>query len=1200
MYLSRLEMIGFKSFGLKTDLGFNDGITAIVGPNGCGKTNIVDAIRWVLGEQKTAMLRADSMEHVIFNGSKTRKPLGMTEVSLTIENNRQILPTEYAQVVITRRLFRNGESQYLLNKTQCRLRDIVDLFMDTGMGSDAYSVIELKMIETILSDKAEERRHLFEEAAGVTKYKARRKEASRKLETAQRDIARVQDIVREVQKTVNSLARQADKARQHQELSTRLRELDRLLFAFEYVEEYVALTQLQSKVAEVRVRREAAEGSVSAADVAVGAAERDHEAREKQLRSALENEGTVRASLSEAQQQISLVDERSNAARKALERIEREQNESHGQQRTTEDELTSVRTRLADIRSETEKAKDEAESKRMRVLDAAGSLQNIKSTTTQQREALQHARQALNEEKSTSDRFRVQSEAIRRRLADNGVQHAHIEERVRQVDAQLTQESHDMPALDAALAEAESRLHAGETREKELRSEQETLQSEADTKRATHAHSRASLEFLAALVDTAESSKFLLASNEWTPKGEKLTLAEVINTGEEFRIAIEAALGEAGRYFVVANRSEAQQAIGALSRNKVGKATFLCRDSIPTLPPPGALPQTDGVLGWASELVQTDEALRGALRGILGRTVIVKTVDDAWQAVGNGGASAGGAGAGIADTAVTISGEIVNAAGAVRGGSASRTEGVRIGRRERIEQLTKEIASLEQQVNDIDERLQAIKRELGSIDLRSLGEHVRRAALMRNERVQRIDALRGRIDDANAQREALQREAAQFDDEAKALHLGAEQSEQTSAEMESALKRMEADLANALQQQHEAEQLLEAITNDARSAELHFVRLNGEQQSLHTDEGRLSSQSMTLDQRREQRESEQKELHEQLTAHAAETEALKLGVATVAARLTEAKSAREAMELSVRECSATFHQAGETVRAKRKEFDGLTTEMHELDLKFNEVRLRMEALARKATEELDIEVPEVPTLPESEENPEELRGQVLELRRKLTSMGNVNFLALEEHEREAERLAFLSQQLTDLVDSERTLQETIAEINRTAREKFTTTFARIRENFSMLFKMLFSEDDEADLTMSDDADPLECRVDIIAKPRGKRPHSIEMLSGGEKTLTAIALLFAIYLVKPSPFCILDEVDAPLDDANIDRYLRLIRKFSENTQFLMITHNKKTMEAADTLYGVTMEEPAVSKVVSVRFAGEQRTPNPVLEEAAPVL
>nr|MBP6510886.1 AAA family ATPase [Candidatus Kapabacteria bacterium] len=339
MYLSKLEMVGFKSFGLKTDLEFTDGVTAIVGPNGCGKTNVVDAIRWVLGEQKTSMLRADSMDQVIFNGSRARKPLGMAEVSLTIENNKQILPTEYSQVVITRRLFRNGESQYLLNKTQCRLRDIVDLFMDTGMGSDAYSVIELKMIETILSDKADERRHLFEEAAGVTKYKARRKEAQRKLDAAQRDIARVQDIVREVQKTVNSLARQAEKARQHQDLSTRLRDLDRILFAFEYAEEFIALTQLLERITGIRQKREAAEAALTSAEQQVIVAEKTHEQMEQELRTAITFENDVRTALSEVQQRISLVDERKASAQRALERLDREQNESQSQQSSTSQEL---------------------------------------------------------------------------------------------------------------------------------------------------------------------------------------------------------------------------------------------------------------------------------------------------------------------------------------------------------------------------------------------------------------------------------------------------------------------------------------------------------------------------------------------------------------------------------------------------------------------------------------------------------------------------------------------------------------------------------------------------------------------------------------------------------------------------------------------------------------------------------------------
>jgi chromosome segregation protein len=344
---------------------------------------------------------------------------------------------------------------------------------------------------------------------------------------------------------------------------------------------------------------------------------------------------------------------------------------------------------------------------------------------------------------------------------------------------------------------------------------------------------------------------------------------------------------------------------------------------------------------------------------------------------------------------------------------------------------------------------------------------------------------------------------------------------------------------------------------------------------------------MTIEQRREQRNTERTDLQAQLAQLLEDRQARELEAATVSARLTEAKAARESLDLRVKECSAAVLALAEQLRQMRKTLEGIVTEQYDADVRLNEVKIRMESHVRRAQDELDMEVPDQPTTPESEIPVDEIRSNVQELRRRLTSMGNVNFLALEEHDRENERLQFLIQQLADLTESERTLNETIAEINQTAREKFTSTFEQIRQNFTALFKMLFSEDDEADLQMIEaaDGDPLECTIDITAKPRGKRPHSIEMLSGGEKTLTAIALLFGIYLVKPSPFCILDEVDAPLDDANIDRYLKIIRKFSENTQFMMITHNKKTMEAADTLYGVTMEEPAVSKVVSVQLTGK---------------
>jgi chromosome segregation protein len=428
-------------------------------------------------------------------------------------------------------------------------------------------------------------------------------------------------------------------------------------------------------------------------------------------------------------------------------------------------------------------------------------------------------------------------------------------------------------------------------------------------------------------------------------------------------------------------------------------------------------------------------------------------------------------------------------------------------------------------------------------------------------------------------------EAATFTAELAEITERVTQADERLATASEGIRTLEEELSAAQQHLESAERIHAEYTGALRAAEIESVRLQGEQQTLQSDIHRLSTQSLDIEQRREQRERERDELRQQLDAFGVERSRMESDVVSLSANLAEARAARESLELSLREAQTALHDASEAVREHRKSADAALEGMHDADLRFNEVRLRIEALQRRAVEELGIDAPAEAATPEAEQSPDELRTDAQEVRRRLTTMGNVNFLALEEHERESERLAFLQQQLSDLTDSERTLQETIAEINLTAREKFASTFARIRVNFIELFKVLFTEDDEADLHMIDDGDPLECKVEIVAKPRGKRPHSIEMLSGGEKTLTAIALLFAIYLVKPSPFCILDEVDAPLDDANIDRYLKIIRKFSENTQFLMITHNKKTMEAADTLYGVTMEEAAVSKVVSVRLDGE---------------
>ncbi|RPI67461.1 MAG: chromosome segregation protein SMC, partial [Ignavibacteriae bacterium] len=897
-------------------------------------------------------------------------------------------------------------------------------------------------------------------------------------------------------------------------------------------------------------------------------------------RAALDVESQARTSLSDDRQRASVLEERLNSAERTIERLDREHNESSAQQNTTEEELRIVRERLHVMRDELVQSNATLDDRRSIVTDAQAALQQARMELTERRDEVTTLRQQVNEHRSQADRVRIQGEALTRRLAENDLQLTQTIERTQQVEQQIAAESADLPQLESALQEAETALHNAEARQTALRTEQEGLQATVEDQKTKAAHANASLEFLVGLVDTTESSKFLMNTPEWKPSGEKLTLAEVLNTSDELRVAIEAALGDAARYFVVANRDEANQAIGALSRNNVGKATFLCRDAVPQIPAPPAMDLSGQLMGWASELVVCDETLRGAVRGILGRTVVVRDVDAAWDAMRST----------PAESAVTLAGEFVHRSGAVRGGSASRTEGVRVGRRERIEQLRGEVAELETQIAATETRLREIKAELQTIDLRVLGEVVRRAAVARNDRQQRIDAMRGRIDDIQAQRQKFIDEADGFRAELETLSARMTEMDKLVEEAQRVLMEREHHVEQASQRVMMAEQVMQHASAELREAEILMVRLDGDLQSLQADEVRLSNQSLTIDQRRDQREQERRTLGEQRTELMQDLEKARTAVEAALALLTQAVAAREGLELTLQERTAATHAATEQVRAQRRTVEQVVQELHDADLKLNGAQLRMESLVRRATEELEIEIPLEPTTPETEETPEQIRTEVQELRRKLTSMGNVNFLALEEHEREAERHAFLTQQLADLVDSERTLTETIAEINRTAREHFTTTFTKIRENFTQLFKVLFSEDDEADLQMieTEDNDPLECQIEITAKPRGKRPHSIEMLSGGEKTLTAIALLFAIYLVKPSPFCILDEVDAPLDDANIDRYLKIIRKFSENTQFLMITHNKKTMEAADTLYGVTMEEPAVSKVVSVQLSGDRPT------------
>lgn len=1176
MYLSSVDIIGFKSFAQKTSLGFEGGLSAIVGPNGCGKTNIVDAIRWALGEQKTSVLRSDAMENVIFNGTRTRRPVGLAEVSLTIQNNRNILPTEYSEVTLTRRLYRNGESQYFLNKTQCRLRDIIDLFMDTGMGADAYSVIELKMIEKILSDRTDDRRHLFEEAAGVTKYKARRKETRRRIESIKADVERVQDIMREVQKTVYTLQRQAEKAKLHGEITDELRQTETWILHHDYVKIDALLVAKKAELIPLLERKTELEKALYDAEqarIALEAEAEQFEAEMRELQSQLNDSSKHLAAMSQ-QKAVSI--ERIKAFSEAIVRAMDQAKEAEHAKSDAMNSLEKSKERIAELHAQCDALEAEVKNLREAREEVRTKAQELRGEAKQYDEILSILDKTIAERRSASDRASERIAGLERRIAETDGEISGTKQSLAHVIQEIASNSQEQERFANSLREAEVTLQDAQEQSAELQSRIGTLTETIANKQNEKGRLTASIEFLSNLVETKESSVFLSTSKTWNPASGKVTLAEIINADESIGIAIEAALGDAGGYFVVDTIADAQEGCAELEKASKGKASFLCREFIPTSPAPGKQPSQSGIIGWASEIVSVDDSIRNAIRLLLGKTLIVESADLAKELRRT-----------YPDfTCITLRGEIYGAEGIIRGGSISSSEGKRIGRREQIAKQQKALDALSKEIETLLAEIASTKTQYDAIDIKKLTEQVRKAEYERNVFEQGISKLRYRKEALEAAREKQDETLHNLNEELTAFKGNNSSLHEAMDDVNS--KRFEADeLKKAiLTRIQDTDNQLINSENAFRQSEIALVQKRGEERSVASEIRRLEE---IISQKTEQLHY----LNDEQERAGNEQSMLESSMNAVASDLVEeeerVKSLQEA--ISQRQDKARdFKERRQQVRNAEGEIRSLehaiTEQVHATELSLQQAQIEFKRILEKVEEqypEIDLgNLPESWTLPQDFDELIE-KEKARKLSNRLQNLGNVNFLALEEYEKEHERLEFLKSQLADLSQAEESLQATMDEINQTAQQRFNETFEQIRGHFKDLFATLFSGRGEAEIHLGE-GDPLECSIEITAKPPGKRPQSIELLSAGEKTLTAIALLFAIYLVKPSPFCILDEVDAPLDDANIDRYLQLIKSFSEKTQFLMITHNKKTMEAADTLYGVTQEEEGVSKVVSVRLTG----------------
>ncbi|WP_412060849.1 chromosome segregation protein SMC [Rubrivirga sp. IMCC45206] len=1171
MYLSRLDLHGFKSFAQKTSVDFSPGVTAIVGPNGCGKSNVIDAVRWVLGEQRSRLLRSDSMAGVIFNGAAGKKALGMAEVSLTVENTRGVLPTEFSEVTITRRLYRNGDSEYLLNGTTCRLRDILDLFMDTGMGAGAYSVIELSMVEDILSEQADDRRRLFEEAAGVTKYKRRRAQALRRLDATRGDLLRLDDIVEEVDKQVRSLSRQAQKAARHARFAERLRRLELAMAAYE-----VARLQGERETLEATVKTRGTEAEGLGATVAAG------EAQLEQARTALvglEQDMAAGARALQAhaetvqalESDVRLGTERQSAGRRALERIERERvaDAARGADAAREHGAATERIEAtAAVLAHRQTALDATEAARTEARDAADAARQKAQTAAAD---AGEAAAALRDAASAADRARDRRQYLTAEADRIAAERAALANAV-------VPDTTDADDGEAALADAERALAQATDARDATREAFEAADAVRQQAHAALGAARAQADLLAALVEAGAEGDSAVAFLAAHPDVDAPALAELVDADEPDRLALDAALGAFATALVVDTEDAADAAIGRLKAADRGRATFLVLSRIaasgersPT--PPGTTP--------ALSLARADDRVQPLLAALLGNTFVAdslataRSLRDAYPVA----------------RFVTREGAWTDASGAVHGGSAAPSDAAsRMGVRERQASAAEVLEAAEAAhaaavARADDARADRDAAEAGRRAAEAARDAARKArdaareasARARAEaaaRVAQAERLAARADEVAAAIDALPDPDA-LEDAASETQLAASDAAARAARAEAARDAADADRrtadtahADARLALAQAESAASAATDARDRADRTLAEVAQRQADRDAEAARVRAEIA-------ESEGAEGETRARLDAERQRTDAL--------------QTAASASETAVLEGRARIADAERSLREIRSKREAAAAARADAERRLAEVTTRQETTLERLAEEhgadLDEAAAELDRLQVEELfQPDTARVEIPDLRQKIRAIGPVNALALEGYEEEKTRLAFLQEQRADLAAAETSLLETIREINETARRRFDETFTQVREAFQKLFADLFGGDAAADLSLDGD-DPLEAPISITARPKGKRPVSLAQLSGGEKTLTATALLFAIYLVKPSPFCILDEVDAPLDDANVGRFMRLIRSFADSTQFILVTHNKLTMEAADRMYGVTMPTPGVSRLVGVRFEEE---------------
>jgi len=1167
--LTKLEMQGFKSFADSTEMAFNPGVTAIVGPNGCGKSNVSDAVRWVLGEQRARLMRGAKMEEVIFQGSTARRPVNVAEVSLHFSNEDGTLPVAFQEVVITRRLSRSGDSEYFLNRAPCRLRDIGDLLRGTGLGAGTGVVIESKMIDALLSDRPDDRRELFEEAAGVGLYRDRRRTTERRLEETTVDLQRLDDLITEVQSQVRSLARQRKRAERHAELTSRRFTLEIALAKREMEAWHDELRRLDERVRELRENAPSTDQAVLDAEQTRDAAHGKRAAAEAQRTELLRLVSSQRQQVQQLRGEMAVAEERQ---RNALARRQRAEMEA------TEGQVYGER-----IANDREQARSEraAQEERLRVARETLSVRQrqedeARQAVAQVRAALEEVERRQREQQDRARRVDIDRERARResdeqtsRLEQLEHERAQLADALATIDRELESAAVAVEEARARAAQAAARLDEAKTIDRETREREAAARAELFRADEVHTSLQGKVNALDALererVGLAPAAARLLREREQFGDGAILgPLSDFISADQASALLVERFLGATVHAVLVRDRGVAEAVRAWHATANPGPLLLLPLDSVRS-EENGEIP-SDAL----SHRVDASGPGRAWVRALLGHAT---PVDDGSAFVDARGAiwlpgTTGGPGPLRRRAELASLREELTATEKVRQAAMAASDelraAVRVSERDVIE------ASGDLESAQVDARRAAEHQ----------GELERRRQRAERE-VRDADALADRL---TTRRDQLTEQLAQLDEEHDTLS-------------ESLAERAET-VARAREELTVAERAHEEAREARTSTQIEEAQAQARVQVSHDRERRLAEEENSATARLEALRAELTDLSQADAALAEQMGTWQLDLETREATLADGEGRLRDAEEGVHAADEELSSVEHALDTARRQAQGHSDELHHAELRHTElggrrtaIRERLEAEWRRPLDDMLAEVQPI------EMEDDALRAEAETIRQELERLGPVNVLAIEEHEETVKRQDFLTGQRADLSEAKQALQQAIREIDSTARELFLATFTQVRENFRQIFMSLFGGG-ECDLRLENPDAPLDCDIEIHASPRGKRTQRIHLLSSGERALVALSLLFGIFLTKPSPFCLLDEVDAPLDDANVGRFVRMLTQFKNRTQFIVITHNPRTTtEAADSVYGVTMQEPGVSSLVSVRMRGAPPVDESVAETAA---